>query len=127
MKPALDKYVTLVELLELTVPLAEIAPLLQATLRRLEVEGVPGLVSMQFHANEAQTELGAVITFSDGDQMPAHTEMISGWDEFKRFSKMIKLKEMRVHGTLSPAAEAWIRQFSGPISKFEQPVAAFVR
>ena len=53
--------------------------------------------------------------------------MISGWPEFQRFTTSIKLVDMRVHGRLSEAVEAWIRQFNGPLAKYERFVAGFVR
>lgn len=120
-------YVTLVEILELTRPFEEVAPLLSIAIRRLETEGVKALLSSQFYRNEAGTELGAVIRFANSTQMMEHVNMVSGWEEFRRFATMIKLVDMRVHGKLDPEAEAWIRKFDGPIKKLETLVVGFVR
>lgn len=125
--PTIGDHVTLVEVLELTRPYDEVAPLIAAAVRRLEIEGVKALLSMQFYRNDAATELGAVITFASSSQMIEHMNMISAWEEFRCFSTMVKLVDMRVHGTLDPEAEAWIRKFNGPMKKLESHVAGFVR
>lgn len=122
-----SKHLTLVETLELTRPYDEAAPLIQAVVRRLEREGVQALIAMQFHTNETKTELGVVLTFSDAEQMLTHINMLSGWEEFRRFAKAVRLVEMRVHGKLNPEAEAWIRRFNKPMKKLELHVAGFVR
>lgn len=122
-----SEYVTLVEVLELLRPFDEVGPVVENLLGRLEVEGIAALISMQFYLNEEKTEIGAVITFSDSNQLIEHTRMISSWEEFKRFTSMVKLADMRVHGTLSAEAEAWIRQFQGPLKKFAHYLAGFVR
>ncbi len=123
----ISDHVTLVEILELTRPYDEVVPFLSAAIRRLETEGVKALLSSQFYRNEAGTELGAVIRFANSSQMMEHVNMVSGWEEFHRFSSMIKLIDMRVHGKLDPEAEAWIRKFNGPIKKLEHLVVGFVR
>lgn len=128
MTPAAASYLTLVELFELRCPFDEFAALLGPVLDRLEREGVAGLVSMQFYAERPQSNrIGAVITFRDAEQLLEHMDMISSWPEFTRFAQMITLVDMRVHGQLNPRAEAWIRQFNGPLRKFEQHIAGFVR
>lgn len=118
---------TLVEILEVTGPFDEAVALIRATIARLEREGVPGLASMQFYTDEARRELAAVITFADPAQMLAHTAQLSGWDEFRRFSSMIKLKEMRIHGTVGPEVRAWMAQFPGAVTQYAAPIAAFFR
>ena len=127
MSTNVSDYVTLVEILELTRPYAEVEPIIQSTVRRLEAEGVRALRSMQFYTNEAKTELGAIITFASAAELLTHVKMISDWEEFRRFASMIKLVDMRVHGRLTPEVEAWIRQFNGPLKKLEHPVVGFVR
>lgn len=120
-------YTTLVELFELRVPLDEFQPLVSELMARLEREGVSGLVSMQFYATDVPGELGAVIRFTDRSQFLKHIEMISGFAEFRRFTSQMKLLEIRIFGELDSAVEAWMRQFDGPIRKFEHFVAGFVR
>lgn len=127
MQSPASSYVTLVEAFELTVPLDEVAPILRAVMARLEVEGVASLVSMQFYTSDVPGEMGAIIRFSDPHHFTEHVKMISGWEEFKRFSSMIKLIEIRVHGELSPEVEAWMQQFGGPVKKLRHFVAGFVR
>lgn len=126
MKQASD-YFTIVEILELTRPYEECAPLLQRALDRLAVEGVPALVSMHFYHDPEKSQLGAVITFSDATQLLAHTAMISGWEEFQRFAAMIKVVELRVHGQLSPEVHAWLSKFNGPVRVFDKYLGGFVR
>jgi hypothetical protein len=119
---------TLVELIELTGPFEEFSALLAALMERLEREGVPGLASMQFYRERPDSNLiGAVISFRDADQLLTHQNMIATWPEFARLARIMKLVDMRVHGKLNAQAEAWIRQFNGPLRKFEQHVGGFVR
>lgn len=125
--PAARDAVTLVELLEVTGPFDEAVTLLQTVLARLEHEGVSGLASMQFYADEPRRHLGVIITFSDPAQLLAHTAQISGWDEFRRFSAMFNLLEMRIHGAVSPEVRAWIARFEGTVTTYPEPVAAFFR
>ena len=119
--------VTLVEILELTQPYAQVAPLLTRAVERLEREGVRGLVSMHFHTRAEQRELAAVITFASAAQMMEHAAMISGWDEFKQFATMVKLVDLRVHGVPSAEFEAWASQFGGPARKYPELVVGFTR
>ena len=53
--------------------------------------------------------------------------MISSWPEFARFASMMKLVEMRVHGKLTPEVQAWMSQFKGTFSMYEQQLAGFRR
>lgn len=122
---------TLVESFTLNVPLGELTPVVTGMMKRLEEEGVAGLVSMQFHASSSSgdvgSELGAIIRFSDRSRLHEHIAMVSSWPELARFSKMITLTELRVFGELDPAIESWMRQFNGPIRKHERFVAGFMR
>lgn len=127
MESNVGSYVTLVEILEVLGPFDDVAAQVAVVLKRLEAEGVPGLASMQFYADKSKNELGAIITFRDPADMIAHTKMISGWDDFKRFASMTRLKDMRIHGVITPEVEAWVRQFDGPLAKYESFVAGFVR
>ena len=120
-------YLTLVEILEMTRPYEECAPIIRRVLDRLAVEGVPGLASMHFYHDAERAQLGAVITFSDASQILAHTAMISQWEDFRLFASMIKVIEMRVHGKLSPESRKWLAQFKGPIRVIEEYVGGFVR
>lgn len=125
--PDAREAVTLVEILEVEGDFNEVVALISSTIARLEREGQPGLASMQFFADEGRRELAAVITFADPAQMLAHTAQISSWDEFRRFSAQIRLKELRIHGVVGPEVRAWISQFRGSVSVYERPVAAFFR
>ena len=127
MKPTVSERVTLVEVLERLRPLEEVAALVQTVVQRLEREGIEALASMQFYADPSSPEISAIITFSDSNHLMDHVNMVSGWEEFKRFSTMIKVTDMRIYGTLTPEAEAWIETFGGPIRKFAHPIAGFVR
>lgn len=120
-------YVTLVEAFELTVPPEEAFPLMRGLIARLEKEGVPSLVSMQFYTSDVPNQIGAVIRFSSSDQMIEHMSMISSWPEFERFATLFKLIDMKVFGTLVPEAEAWIRKFQGPLRKHDALIAGFIR
>ena len=120
-------YLTLVEILELTRPYEECAPIIQRVLDRLAVEGVPGLASMHFYHDAERAQLGAVITFSDSTQILAHTAMISQWEEFRQFAKMIKVVDMRVHGVPNADFTAWVKQFGGALRQFPEPLAGFAR
>src|SRR5215203_5998485 len=125
--PATD-YVTLVEVLELTVPFEEFEAAIQAAARRLEAEGVEELVAVHFYGSPESTDAGAILTFSDRERMIDHIEMISGWEEFERFFATVKPLDVRVYGRLSEEAEEWIGQFGNILSrKFEDHVAGFVR
>jgi hypothetical protein len=122
-----SEHVTLVEILQLTRPFEEFAHAVRAAARRLETEGVEALVTLQFYATPASTEVGAILTFADRDQIMEHIEMITGWEEFERFFATVKPLDVRVYGKLSVEAEVWVRQF-GVVSKtFQEHVAGFVR
>ena len=126
-QPGASEYVTLVEVLELTVPYEEFAQAVGAAARRLETEGVRELVTVHFYGNLRSTEVGAILTFSDRERMIEHIEMISKWEEFGRFFACVRPLDVRVYGKLSEEAEAWIGQFDVLSKKFEHHVAGFVR
>lgn len=120
-------HVTLVEILDVLAPFDEVTELMRALMQRLEREGVPGIASMQFYTDEAARQLAAVIRFWDPAQLIDHTKLLSSWSEFARFSSMIELKEMRIHGVVPPAVLAWLEQFQGPKKQYQRYVAGFVR
>ena len=122
-----DRYVTLVEVLELTVPYEEFSEAVGAAARRLEAEGIRELVAIHFYGSRTSTEVGAILTFSDRGRMIEHIEMISKWEEFERFFACVRPLDVRVYGKLSAEAEAWIGQFDVLSKKFEHHVAGFVR
>ena len=122
-----DRYVTLVEVLELTVPYEEFSEAVGAAARRLEAEGMRELVALHFYGSRASTEVGAILTFSDRGRMIEHIEMISKWEEFERFFACVRPLDVRVYGKLSEEAEAWIGQFDVLSKRFEHHVAGFVR
>lgn len=128
MQTKASEYVTLVEVLELTVPYEEFEESVGAATRRLEAEGVRELVSVNFYGEPDSTEAGAILIFSDRERMIEHMGMVSQWEEFERFFGMVKPLDVRVYGKLSPEAVAWIGQFGDIVSrKFEDHVAGFVR
>jgi hypothetical protein len=127
MKALASEYVTLVEVLELTVPYEEFAQAVGAATRRLEAEGVRELVTVHFYGNPGSSEVGAILTFSDRESMAEHIQLISEWEEFRRFFACVKPLDVRVYGRLSEEAEAWIGQFDVLSKKFEDHVAGFVR
>lgn len=122
-----DDYLTLVESFDLLVPFDEFSAVVTAVMKRLEAEGVPSLASMQFYQGSEPGRIGAVIRFSNADHLDTHIAMISGWDEFERFSKMIKVVDIRIFGKVTPAAEAFVRSFDGHLEKAGPFVAGFVR
>jgi hypothetical protein len=77
MRSEAGQYVTLVEVLEVTVPFEEFAQAVGAAARRLEAEEVRELVTVHFYGNLRSTEVGAILTFSDRERMIEHIEMIS--------------------------------------------------
>ena len=128
MKAPAAEYVTLVEIMELTRPFEEFANAIGAAARRLETEGVQELVALHFYGSPESTEAGAILTFSDRERMIDHIEMVSEWEEFKRFFATVRPLDVRVYGRLSEEAEEWIGQFGDIMSrKFEDHVAGFVR
>ena len=122
-----DRYVTLVEVLELTVSYEEFAEAVGAAARRLEAEGVRELVALHFYGSQESTEVGAILTFSERECMIEHIEMISNWEEFERFFACVRPLDVRIYGKLSVEAETWIGQFDVLSKKFEHHVAGFVR
>jgi hypothetical protein len=128
MKKPAQQYVTLVEVLELTVPYEEFEEAVRAAMGRLEAEGVQELVSVNFYAEPGSVEAGAILVFSDRERMIDHIRMISSWEEFGRFFSTVKPLDVRVYGRLGAEAEAWISQFGDIVStKFEHHTAGFVR
>jgi hypothetical protein len=128
MKAPAKEYVTLVEVMELTVSYEEFADAIEAASRRLEAEGVEELVAVHFYGSPESTEAGAILTFSNRERMVDHIEMVSKWEEFERFFATVKPLDLRVYGRLSEEAEEWIGHFGAIMSrKFEDHVAGFVR
>jgi hypothetical protein len=128
MKAPAKEYVTLVEVMELTVSYEEFADAIEAASRRLEAEGVEELVAVHFYGSPESTEAGAILTFSNRERMVEHIEMVSKWEEFERFFATVKPLDVRVYGRLSEEAEEWIGHFGDIMSrKFEDHVAGFVR
>ena len=127
MRSEAGQYVTLVEVLEVTVPFEEFAQAVEAAAGRLQAEGVKELVAVHFYGNPESTEVGAILTFSDREQMIEHIRMISEWEEFRRFFACVRPLDVRVYGKLSEEAEAWIGRFDVLSKKFEQHLAGFVR
>lgn len=121
------EYVTLVEVLELTRPFEEFDEAVRAAARRLEAEGVQELVMLQFYGDPGSGEVGALLTFSDRERIIEHIRMISGWEEFERFFATVRPVDVRVYGSLSAEAEAWIGQFDVLSKRFEEHIAGFVR
>jgi hypothetical protein len=128
MKRPAKEYVTLVEVLELTVPYEEFEEAIRAAARRLEAEGVQELVSFNFYANPGSREVGAILIFSNRERMLDHIGMISSWEEFRRFFATARPLDVRVYGRPSAQAEAWMGRFGNIVSrKFEKHIAGFVR
>jgi hypothetical protein len=122
-----SEHVTLVEVLELTRPFEEFAAAVEAAALRLEAEGIEELVTLQFYADPASTEVGSILTFTDRNRMMEHIDMITGWEEFERFFATVRPLDVRVYGELSAEAQEWVGQF-GVVSKtFEEHVTGFVR
>ena len=124
MRTPASEHVTLVEVLELTQPFEEFAAAVQAAARRLEVEGIKELVTLQFYADPASTEVGAILTFTDRNRMMKHIDMITGWEEFERFFGAVKPIDVRVYGKLSAEAEEWVGQFARAdyvVAQMEEP------
>ena len=119
--------VTLVEVLKLIRPYEEFVAVIEAAVRRLEVEGIAELVTLQFYADANSMEAGAILTFTDRNRIMAHINMITGWEEFAQLLKVVMPVDVRVYGQLGEEAKAWIQGF-GVVSKmFEQHVVGFVR
>ena len=121
------RYVTLVEVLELTVPYEEFLEVVGAAARRLEAEGVRELVAVHFYGDPGSTEVGTILTFSDRERVIEHIDMISNWEEFERFFACVRPVDVRVYGKLSEEAEAWIGQFDVLSKRFEECIAGFIR
>jgi hypothetical protein len=128
MKRQATEYVTLVEVLEVTVPFEEFQSAIDAVAERLEAEGVKELVSINFYGESGSNKVGAILTFSDSKSMLKHMDMVSSWKEYETFFSTVKPLDVRVYGTLDAEAEAWIGQFGDIVSrKFEHHTAGFVR
>ncbi|HZO90688.1 MAG TPA: hypothetical protein VFB38_20335 [Chthonomonadaceae bacterium] len=115
------------EVLERTRPYEEFVAVVEAVVRRLQAEGIAALVRIQFYAHSNSTEVGALLTFSDRNQIMQHIQMITDWEEFRQFFQTVKPLDVRTYGKLSEEAEAWIRQFDVVSKTFEEHVAGFVR
>ena len=127
MRSPASEHVTLVEVLEVTSSFEEFAAAVQAITRRLEAEGIRELVRVQFYAAPGTTEVGAILTFADGNRIMEHIDMITVWEEFERFLGTVKPIDARVYGELSAEAESWVRQFDVLSKTFDDHVAGFVR
>jgi hypothetical protein len=127
MPTAACEYVTLVEVLELTRPYEELAAAVSAAAKRLEAEGIRELVTLQFYSDPGSTEVGAILTFSDREQLMRHIKMITEWEEFTNFFQTVKPIDVRVYGKLSAEAKEWIGQFGVLSRSFVEHVAGFVR
>lgn len=124
--PAGDR-ITLVEVLELKSSYETFLAVIRAATKRLEAEGVRGLVGARFYATPGSSQVGAVITFAGPDQVMEHIRMISGWPEFKALLDVMTPIDVRVYGRLPAEALAWIRTMNVVSGTFEHFVAGFVR
>jgi hypothetical protein len=122
-----DDSVTLVETLEVSGSFEEARQSIKACIARLQREGVRGLSSMHFYEAPETNELAAVIIFSNSSEILAHTRMISSWQEFKNFSSLVRVKDMKIHGLVSPEVRAWLDQFPGQRRLFDTHLAGFTR
>ncbi|MCP3145356.1 hypothetical protein [Pyxidicoccus xibeiensis] len=119
--------ITLVEVLELKGSYETFLAIIRAAARRLEAEGVRGLVGARFYAKPESREIGAVITFAGPGQVMEHIRMISGWPEFKALLACVVPIDVRVYGRLPGEAHAWLRQMNVESRTFEHFVAGFER
>jgi hypothetical protein len=124
--PASD-YVTLVEVLERIGPYEEFILAVEAVVKRLEVEGIRALVTVQFYADPGSTEAGILLTFTDRTQIMRHINMITEWVEFHQFIRTVKPLDVRVYGKLSAEAEEWVQGFGVLSRTFENHITGFVR
>ena len=74
MNPPAGERITLVEVLELKGSFDAFSSLVRAATRRLEVEGVRGLLGAQFYSTPGSFEIGALITFADSRQAMEHIQ-----------------------------------------------------
>jgi hypothetical protein len=127
MKPPACDRISLVEVMERTAPFDVFLDAIQAAVRRLELEGVSGLIGVRFYARPDDTEVGAVITFADSSQVMDHLHLITGWPEFKALLGVVRPLDVRVYGRLGEEAKAWLRKMNVVSKTFEDCAAAFVR
>lgn len=127
MESGSHKHITLVEVLERTVPEDAFNTVVGALSRRLEREGVRDLLAVQFYDQPDSTRIGAVIIFANRAAFMRHVEMVSAWDEFRAFAASIRLVDIRVHGDLPPEAAIWVSQFGDIGLVFPRHVAGFAR
>lgn len=73
------------------------------------------------------TQVGAILTFTDGEAFRRHVAMVDTWEEFRAFAATVRLVDVRVCGDLSAESKAWITQFGVINRAFPQHVAGFVR
>lgn len=118
---------TIIETLELTVPFDEYTVAVRAFVNRAEAEGIRALAPMQVHNTPGTTQVGLMLHLSDQSKLLEHVQMIDGWDEFKRYAGMSKVRDLRVFGVLPPEIEAWLRKYSDALTIFTQPIVGFVR
>ena len=119
--------VTLVEEFEVVGPESELFEIMRKLVGRIEREGVRGMSSMHFWKDPETGRLGAVISFTDPNDFVPHIEMLGRWTEFQRFSELVKLVRIRVHGHVPDSIKAFIAKFGGDAGSFEDLVAGFHR
>jgi hypothetical protein len=121
------EHVTLAEVLELTVSLEAFTTAVEALSRRLEVEGVRELLTLQFYAQPDSARIGAVLTFASPGALMRHVRVVGAWEEFRAFAATVRLVDIRVYGELPSGAAAWIGQFGELGQTFPQHLTGFVR
>jgi hypothetical protein len=111
MRTPASEHVTLVEVLELIQPFEEFAAAVQAAARRLEVEGIKELITLQFYADPASTEVtvlllsSTLVTSSAASATAGTASSIPNSAEF--MSPACAFSDREGPGLLCPGPKCW--------------------
>jgi len=103
---ALANPLTLVETFEITAPVPEFREAAIAFFRRVEVDGLAGVRTVQYYVSPEAGEAYLIIVLSNADVFDSHIEFINSLDEVEPYSRTVRLKQFKAFGELSAETAA---------------------
>ena len=100
---------TLVETFELTAPVPEFREAAAAFFRRVEVDGLAGVRTVQFYVSPEAGEAYLIIALSSADVFDRHIDFINSLDELEPYARTVRLKQFKAFGELNPDTAADLR------------------
>lgn len=124
---ALASPLTLVETFELTAPVAEYREAATAFFRRVEVDGLAGVRTVQFYVSPEAGEAYLIITLSNADVFDRHIAFIESLDELEPYSRTVRLKQFKAFGDLNAEIAGSLQAADISFEWVTEHVTGFIR